>query len=382
MKCVAHYRPGCATQRGVAGMMAMIFLLVVVAFSAVTLLSMSTSDLHDTTAQNDGVAALFLAESGIERASRLYSTGGTAACSGPPSTMQQPVTNFPRGSIEPHLDPITSLPTPPTPLTLPARCQIEVLGRVGNTTRTIQADLERGPALSDIVALGGSQGATTTSNTLAWNHNILPGAASNRIIVVGVAIRQNGAGQTVQIGAQTTYNGVPMTSAGAVTDAVNGLRIEWLYKLDPPIGGNPPIRVRLSSPARAVAVSMAFSGVNQVSPIDAVSAPPPSCTGNSGNALCNVTTLTNKARVVDMLAARLPTIATVAAGQTLGQSLTVGAGNNNSLRGAGSYRTASTLTAAVVSMGWTLTPGTTGWLQSALALRPNPITHVMRWTEL
>jgi hypothetical protein len=167
---------------------------------------------------------------------------------------------------------------------------------------------------------------------------------------------------------------------------VNGLRVEWLFAANPPIGGNPQVRVRLTAAARAVGVSMAFSGVDTLAPADVLS---PTCTGNYPlNPMCSVTTLTDKTRVVDMLAARLTTTAAPAAGQNLAWSFAAGAGVNG-VRGAGSYRSVSTSPPGLVTMGWTLTPSappvapfTNGWLQSALALRPVPLLHIVRWTEL
>jgi len=368
-------------------MMAMLFLLVVVGFSAVTLLNMSNSDLQDTTAQNDGVTALFLAESGIERASQLFSSG--TACG---VALQQPATNFGRGSLGPTAAvPVIQFGAPPgiPPGSYPDSCRVEVQGRVGLTTRTIQADLQRGPALGDIAFLNPARGSSQNGNvnTLTWNHGIAPGpgVGSNRALIVGVAIRRTGT-QAVVIGPLTTYNGLPMVSLGAVTDAVNGLRIEWLYAANPPIGGNPQVRVRLTAAARAVGVSMAFSGVDTLAPVDAVSL---SCMGNYPlNPLCSVTPLTDKTRVVDMLAARLTTTAAPVAGQNLAWSFAAGT-NVNGVRGAGSYRPVSTSPAGLVAMGWTLTPSapppgpfTNAWLQSALALRPVPLMHIVRWTEL
>lgn len=372
-------------QRGVAGMMAMIFLLVVVGFSAVTLLNMSSSDLQDTTAQNDGIAALFLAESGIERASQLFSSG--TACSGAPSVLQQPATNYGRGSLGPTAAvPVIQVGAPPgvPPGSYPDSCRVEVQGRVGLTTRTIQADLQRGPALGDITYLSVSAG-TTGTNLLQWNHTIAAAAGSNRIVVVGVSIR--GAGVSVLSG---TYNGVTMAKAGGPeglpAPTVNGtVRVEWLFAINPPTGTR-QIRVILSGAARAVAGALAFSGVDPVNPINAVAAD----TGNYlTNPAVNITPVTNKAWIVDVLAVQLNTTVAVGSGQTNPATWRLGSGGGApaGVYGAGSYRGPVT-PIATVPIGWTrLTPPpvplpTNAWAHSVLALRPVPLLHITRWTEL
>jgi len=373
-------------QRGVAGLMAMLFLLVVVGFSAVTLLNMSSSDLHDTTAQNDGVAALFAAETGIERASRLYSIPpypcDVTLLPAPAPAVPMPVTaGGTRGTFQ------STAVIPAVPPGPPLRCRLQVIGRVGNTTRTIQADLTT--ALSDIALISTSRGTKNNTNAapMTWNHNIPAATAGvNRIVLVAVSLRRSGGTEAVVIGPQTTYGSLQLISVGGVDHPTDGVRVEWLLALNPPTG-NSQVRVQISPGARATGRSIAFSGVDQVTPIDAVA----TASGNlPANPVLAVTTVTDKAWVVDSLAVRLGATTVVGAGQIVpvvpnDWRFTVGAGNTG-VRGAGSYKTAQS-PAGSVSMAWTVTgappvPLTKGWVYSALALRPAPRVYVLNWNEM
>lgn len=373
MSPMRNHGLGWSRERGVAGIMAMIFLLVVVGFSAVTLLSMSSSDLHDTTAQNDGVAALFLAESGIERASQLYSAG-TACGNG---LLPAAPINLGRGSMQ-------ATGVAPTVLSTTS-CRLQMQGRVGATTRTIQADLERGPTLADIAYLNSvsARRGAVNNNSLQWNHTIPPTIGGipvgpNRIVIVGVSVR---GGATVTGG---TYNGVAMTMTGSgglpAPVANGGVRVEWLYAPRAPTGTR-QIRVSFLGSGRVVAGALAFSGVDQVTPIDASA----SATGSApANPAASVTPVTDKTWIVDVLALQPTKTATANPLQTNPATWRVTFGGAAGIFGAGSYR--GPISPAVPTlMRWQLSPpppaSANAWAQSVLALRPNPLTHVMNWSE-
>jgi hypothetical protein len=359
--------------------MAMIFLIVVVSFAAVTLLSMSSSDLHDTTAQSDGIAALFLAETGVERASQLYASGTPCGAALLPAPAPAAPVAFGRGAFQ-------STSVAPVLLAGPSRCQLQVVGRVGNAVRTVQAEL--GAALSDITLISTAFGTKSNANAapMTWNHNIPATAGANRILLVAVSLRQSGGTEAVVLGPQTTYGGLPLLSAGGVNHPLDGLRVEWLYVLNPPTG-NANISVRIAPGTPASGLSVAFSSVDQTNPIDAG---PVSSSGNlPANPTAPFTTATDKARVVDALAVRLAATATkVLAGQTVpaGWNTSVGGGNTGVL-GAGSYMAAQSPAGVAPGPGWTLTgnpppPLTKGWVHSVLALRPAPRTYVLNWKEI
>ena len=62
-------------QRGAATVMLVLFLLAVVAFALTLALNMAGSDITDSAMHNDATEALFLAESGIERAAKRFADG-------------------------------------------------------------------------------------------------------------------------------------------------------------------------------------------------------------------------------------------------------------------------------------------------------------------
>ena len=62
-------------ERGAATVILALFLLVMVAFALLVALNMGASDITDSAAHNDATEALFLAESGIERAAKRFADG-------------------------------------------------------------------------------------------------------------------------------------------------------------------------------------------------------------------------------------------------------------------------------------------------------------------
>jgi hypothetical protein len=71
-----------AAQRGVAALMAVLFLLFMLSVVLVIAHQMAATDVHDSAAQNDSVTALFLAESGLERATYQRASGTACAALG------------------------------------------------------------------------------------------------------------------------------------------------------------------------------------------------------------------------------------------------------------------------------------------------------------
>ena len=122
------------TQRGVVTLMGTLFILITITLLLVVLQRMSASQLLDTALQNDSVEALFLAESGIERASFHFANGtACGALAGIGDTTS-------RGSFTVN----TAV------LQAGGDCRIEVKGQASSTTaagaalRTASADLRLG----------------------------------------------------------------------------------------------------------------------------------------------------------------------------------------------------------------------------------------------
>jgi len=66
-------------QAGAVTLIGALFIIITLALMVGVLQRMAASDVLDTTAQSDAVAALFIAETGIEHASYLYANGTTCA---------------------------------------------------------------------------------------------------------------------------------------------------------------------------------------------------------------------------------------------------------------------------------------------------------------
>jgi Tfp pilus assembly protein PilX len=64
-------------QRGAITLIGALFLIFAIIILLSSVQRMAASDINDTALQNDGVEALFLAETGLERAAWRYSTGST-----------------------------------------------------------------------------------------------------------------------------------------------------------------------------------------------------------------------------------------------------------------------------------------------------------------
>lgn len=117
-------RSGAAfAQRGAATVMLALFLLVMVAFALLVALNMGASDITDSAAHDDATEALFLAESGIERASKRFANGTPCA------DLPEPAIPFGRGTFTVQAATFTA-----------NVCRITVLGAVRAANRAIRGD--------------------------------------------------------------------------------------------------------------------------------------------------------------------------------------------------------------------------------------------------
>lgn len=124
-----------AAQRGAGLLLAVVFLLVVITLFGGIALRMAGTDITDTAVQNDSVEALFLAESGLERAAQRLAAGATCDNAGLAEAAQ---TLGSRGSFEIQSAQLVS-----------GLCRVRVQGSVGlagatPAQRSIEADLSLG----------------------------------------------------------------------------------------------------------------------------------------------------------------------------------------------------------------------------------------------
>ncbi len=350
-------------QRGIVSIIAALALLVMVGLALRIGLSMSGSSVIDSAAQNDSVEALFLAESAVERASRLFAAGGACTAAGLEAGTDF---NFGRGRFR-VLD-------TPAPTLVSGNCRFQVRGEIIPTgqSRTIEAVVAAG----DIRLNGTPTVAKGNGNSLNWTHTVAAG--TNRLLIVGVSWRSD-AGQSVS---GVTYAGQAMTpvvekSQPAAAPATPRVTVQIFRLVNPPVGTN-SVSVTLSAAAQVVGGALGLSGVDQTTPIEASS----SNAGRSKKPNVSVTTLTNNAWVVD-------TVARVAVG-TLTPNRTElwnivtdaggGGGGGGKRVGGAASRHGPVSPPAAVSMDWTW-DAKNDWAAAAVAIKPGE-NGVINWREV
>ncbi len=212
----AHRRPA---ENGAATLIAVLFLLIVVAFAVLVATSMSASDIADTNVQQSGVNALFLAESGLERASGLF-VSGVDSCA---NLATDGLHTLGAGSFTINATYTTDFGG----ATLPANeCRVQSVGTVGNVQRTVQGILQL-PASSGMVVgnggvayqCGGSTCAATPTGTTQDLKDVSCASAASCLAVgsAGTAIQWNGA-------SWNPAAGVPVNDAltSVICDPANG----------------------------------------------------------------------------------------------------------------------------------------------------------------
>lgn len=117
-------------QLGAAALLSVLFLLFMLGVVLAIAHQMATTEVHDSGAQNNSVEALFLAESGLERAAQRYGAG--TACGA--ALMEGPVA-FGRGEFE---------VIAPAPALAGGLCRVRVAGRIGSVNRIIEGGLSAG----------------------------------------------------------------------------------------------------------------------------------------------------------------------------------------------------------------------------------------------
>jgi hypothetical protein len=167
---VAAAKPPClgspAKAQGVATLLAVMLLIVVAAFGLVLALAQSASNQTDATLQDDSVAALFLAESGLERAIRRL-VSGAAACD---ATLAEGPIALGRGDFTIAAGSNQDFNGAPLP---PGRCRVTVSGRVApsGAARVVQAIVASGSSIGSVSLTNGdfnSGGPCPPSGPTAW----------------------------------------------------------------------------------------------------------------------------------------------------------------------------------------------------------------------
>ena len=200
-----------------------------------------------------------------------------------------------------------------------------------------------------------ANGGTTNVSSLTWSHTV--GAANDRILIVGVALRNSSVTVT-----GINYGGTALTLIGARSNGGGQVRME-MWKLVGPATGTANVVVTLSAAKRIVGGAVSYSGVNPNTPNGAfVSA----ISNGSTTALVTATSAMGEL-VVDVVAPEGDAGSlTVGAGQTQRWNTLTGTASAE-VRGGGSSEPG----AASVTMSWTL-GASKPWAIGAVPLKPVP----------
>lgn len=343
----ADYR---ARERGMAALMSILFLLIVVAFAVVIALSMSGSNMNDTAMQHNSVNALFMAESGVERAVQRYGSGtacGAALQDGAPIA-------FGGGSFQV----IT-----PVPFVTGGLCQIRVRGIYGSSTRVIDAQLSgvtaTGGSVSGPIALEAANAVGSASNVNSISVPLTIGG-TGRYLVVGITV-DTVAGSAIST---VTYAGQALARQGQI--GTNPLTEVWTLA-NPPAGTANVVASFGAGQSDQMAVgALSFTGVNLTTPLDVAVVP---TSGNSNTASATITPATDNAWLVDVVSVNNGVAITMDALATRVSRWNLQLGG--SVTGAGATL-GPVSPAAARTLQWTWGGGNRRWAQIALALRPAP----------
>ncbi len=126
--------------RGATSLLAVMFLLTTIAALLATVLTMTSSDIIDSSVQSDSVQALLLADSGIERAAYVFKTPANGCDN---AGVGAGPTQYALGAGTFTINSGVALDFANVPL-VANRCRVQATGRVGTgVARTVDAIVER-----------------------------------------------------------------------------------------------------------------------------------------------------------------------------------------------------------------------------------------------
>lgn len=357
-----HCQANPREQQGSATIIGIMLLVVVIVYMLQTTLNISDSSIESTRLQESGIDALYLAESGLERAARRFSDN-TALCAA-------------NGLGEANVELVVGSGRQFTIISdatgLPAnQCRLTVTGQVAanNASRTVQA-VVNAVAGTGVTFDSTSNLARNNQDTVSWTHTV--GVGANRLLLVGISTGPN---RTVT---SVTSNGTAMNLVASQTNF--GARAE-LYQLINPASGNNTISITLDDRGQTVAGAISFSGVDQTDPLEN----PPATFTNAGwgnNASLDITTVTNNAWAIAVISARTGNVPTIGAGETEQWNARIGPGFAR-MQGAGSTFGPQS-PAGTVTMDWSGLGFITPWAMVGAAVKPggNNAASVVTWTEV
>lgn len=339
-----------ARQRGMAALMSILFLLIVVSFAVLVSLSMSGSDINDTAMQHNSVNALFMAESGVERALQRYGSG-TACGAG---LVDGAAITLGGGSFQ---------TIAPTPFVVASLCQVRVRGIYGGSTRTLDAQI------SGVTATGGSvsgpivlEAVNSVGSTTAVGSLSVPLTVGGvgRVLVVGITVDTAGSSPVNTV----IYAGQALLRQGQA----GGNPLTEIWMLVNPPAGTASVIVTLGGNDQIAVGALSFTGVNLTTPLDVAVV---ERSGNGNTATAQITPVTDNAWIVDAVSVNNGVDTTIGALTSRVSRWNLRLTPPASVTGAGSTL-GPVSPAALRTLLWTWTGGNRSWAQVAIALRPAP----------
>lgn len=199
-----------------------------------------------------------------------------------------------------------------------------------------------------------NSGYQTAQSSYSWSHTC---SGNNRYLTVGISMLSVGGSSVSSI----TYNGVSLSLIKAQASVSGAVRAE-LWGLAVPASGPHTITVTLSASLDSIGGAVSFANVVQATSTEAANSATATNVG-AADATVDVTTISNKAWVVDIVATDDTSI-TVGAGQTSRNNVT-------GTLGSGAMSTEGPKTpAGAVTMSWTNVAALATWSIASVAIIP------------
>ena len=339
-------------EKGAVNLIIVVVLLAVIGVGMTLASTMLASSVSDSVVEDDTVAALYLAESGLEAAVANLRT--SLVCDGAGVGVGGAV-SFGRGTY-------TIQSAAPNG----ALCRVVVNGAIGNVRRTIQADV----VFNTPIAFGAHTQATANAGSISASHTT---GGVDRLLLVMMAVRSSAANPVTGI----TYGSAALTRFVGQTHSAETVRSEIWFLANPPTGTD-TVTATLSAAAGSVMHVVSLTGVAPSTPLDTTASASACAIGNGRIGGVTVTTTQAGSWVVDALAIRGDPTPTAVSGQTGWSAQQNAGGGARRITGAASHK--SVPTAGPAFMAWTWGPNRE-WVEcAATVLRVGP--QIATWTEL
>lgn len=274
-------------QRGAASAIIVIVLFLITSAALLSRVEMTASMMNDTVTASMRLQALYLAESGLERASRRFAAGGIAC--GALAESNIPLSNVGTFSISAgstlNFDGVTSAGS---------SCRVQVTGKTasGGVVRVIEAMLT--PFVITTASRGNRDFVCTVPAgenllsvvSVSWSTPIASTLSVTSVVLGGVS------------GTAVPTDPLAPTAPVRKTDSTLRISAQNFYVKNPPTGSSVAGTVTLDgNPTGIIVGCLTLAGVNQNAPVDRAAA----MTGQGGAPAVSLTTNQSNTFVIDNL---------------------------------------------------------------------------------